>query len=41
MTNAPFVIRRAVGPCFVLVSAFFVFKFCHETKGLELEDMQG
>jgi SP family sugar:H+ symporter-like MFS transporter len=26
---------------FALVSAFFVLKFCHETKGLELEDMQG
>jgi SP family sugar:H+ symporter-like MFS transporter len=26
---------------FALISAFFVVKFTRETKGLELEDMQG
>ena len=30
-----------VGAFFALVSAFFVVKYTRETKGLELEDMQG
>ena len=26
---------------FAVISVFFVFRFVHETKGIELEDMEG
>ena len=31
----------AVYAVFALISLFLVLKFVHETKGVELEDMQG